>query len=134
MEPNDQEKRLRAALETPRPAKDINYWVNCVGEGWRPLVRGLDANLRDIDSNYVIEQVKEKFGGLRFYVNSPPEDEDSFADFYKLIQDAEELSFRICETCGTAGKGCKPNKYSIRTLCPLCYRRFATKHASEDDD
>jgi hypothetical protein len=123
-------EKVQQALEAPRPARDINYWVNEVGEGWRPLVRGLDANLRDIDPNYVIGQVKEKFGGLRFYVDSAPEDEDSHAEFYKLIHDAEELSFRICEDCGTVGKYGKTNDFWIRTLCPLCYGRAVDKYAS----
>lgn len=43
-------------------------------------------------------QVKEKFGGLRFYV-------DGGDDYTRgLIAMAEDMSFRICEVCGKPGQ------------------------------
>jgi hypothetical protein len=113
-------EKVRQALEAPQPRKDIDQWVECVGEGWRPLVRGLDANLRDIDPEYVIGQVKEKFGGLRYYIDAFAGDAD---EGDRLVRAAEELSFKICEDCGTAGERCKVNAFWIRTLCPLCQKR-----------
>lgn len=46
----------------------------------------------------VAVQVKEKFGGLRFYVNGGDDAVDSFISF------AESMSHRICEKCGKPGK------------------------------
>lgn len=43
----------------------------------------------------VAVQVKEKFGGLRFYANGVTDAQDT------MIQFAESMSYRICETCGT---------------------------------
>lgn len=43
-------------------------------------------------------QVKEKFGGLRFYVDGASERHQT------LIQFAENMSYTICETCGKPGK------------------------------
>lgn len=57
----------------------------------------------------VATQVKEKFGGLRFYYNGG----DEFIE--GLVQMAEEFSYKICEKCGNAGK--LRNKGWIRTLC-----------------
>ena len=46
----------------------------------------------------VASQVKEKFGGLRFYVNGAIEKHWNYITF------AESMSYRVCETCGKPGK------------------------------
>ena len=57
----------------------------------------------------VAVQVKEKWGGLRFYVNSS----DHYID--GAIALAESLSLRTCEICGSPGK---PRGGGwVRTLC-----------------
>lgn len=43
----------------------------------------------------IVRQVKEKFGGLRFYMNNATEKQYDYVNF------AENLSYRICEECGT---------------------------------
>jgi hypothetical protein len=57
-------------------------------------------------------QVKEKFGGLRFYV-------DNSDEYVRgLISMAEALSYRTCEVCGALGK---PRSGGwVRTLCDSC--------------
>jgi len=37
-------------------------------QGWVDLVLGLDTAIAGYDPNYVLVQVKEKFGGLRYYI------------------------------------------------------------------
>lgn len=49
-------------------------------------------------ANFQVEQVKEKFGGLRFYTTYAND------EIHGAISFAETLSFRICETCGNPGK------------------------------
>ena len=44
-------------------------WIRC-GRGWYPLLVELDEQLRQLLPDYEIHQVKEKFGGLRFYWGS----------------------------------------------------------------
>lgn len=44
-----------------------------------------------------VVQVKEKFGGLRFYTNYHTD------EIGKLIGDAERLSYKTCEVCGQPG-------------------------------
>lgn len=46
----------------------------------------------------VAVQVKEKFGGLRFYVNAATDKQWSYINF------AESMSYRTCEECGAPGK------------------------------
>ena len=46
----------------------------------------------------VAVQVKEKFGGLRFYVDRATE------EHYNYINFAENMSYRTCEVCGSPGK------------------------------
>lgn len=41
-------------------------WISCT-KGWYPLITEVNAKLREIDPAYEIHQVKEKFGGLRYY-------------------------------------------------------------------
>ncbi len=58
-------------------------------------------------------QVKEKFGGLRFYVDSAT-DED-----YACIHMAEAMSYRICETCGNPGENKNDHNW-WSTVCDSC--------------
>lgn len=63
--------------------------LECVGEGWKNLV--MEAwHLLLKHPKPVIYQVKEKFGGLRFY-HSPDIEE---------IYELEKHSFNICEYVG----------------------------------
>lgn len=60
-------------------------------------------------------QIKEKFGGLRFYHNGLPETRYNLEG---AISFAEQMSYSICEECGHPGK---PNEEGwIITLCEPC--------------
>lgn len=61
-------------------------------------------------------QVKEKFGGLRFYMTSGND------EIYDLIGEAEAKSYKTCEECGEPGEE-KPMSW-IRTLCDGCYENW----------
>lgn len=106
------------------------------GDGWFDLIDTLcrnikhhvDYNNEDVDrfkdkeerppwapTEYIsvqAVQVKEKYGGLRFYVNG-------YNDYVRgLISMAESMSYRTCEECGNPGK---PNERGwIITLCEPC--------------
>ena len=60
-----------------------------------------------------VDQVKEKFGGLRFHVSGS----DAYID--GVIALAETMSFNVCEICGNNG-GRSSRKYWISTLCASC--------------
>src|ERR1700677_464331 len=118
--------KIVQALEARNAPQPIEYWIERVGEGWRPLVLGLDANIREIAPDYVIGQVKEKFGGLRYYLDACPD--DAREEVMPLIRAAEELSYKTCEDCGAAGEAKSMNGFWVKTLCPLHHRKRAAKN------
>lgn len=63
-----------------------------------PIVDALYAKAIEIDPDLVVEQVKEKFGGLRFYYDS-----DALNVIDKLVDEAEEQCWKTCEACGAPG-------------------------------
>lgn len=72
--------------------------LQSVGAGWAGLVNEVFDELEKSRPLVLVDQVKEKYGGLRIYT-SPYEEE-----FDKLIQSIERRSFEICEECGQVGK------------------------------
>lgn len=81
------------------PTKDgIEWWDNFYPEGWRDIVHRLYASIEAVSPGHKILQIKEKFGGLRYYVAV-----DNYADVDALIRDAEAESFMTCEDCGQPG-------------------------------
>lgn len=97
--------------------------IGC-GDGWDILLRMTDAALKTIDPDYQIAQIKEKFGGLRYYISvSENVTEEQRELMYDIERMAEALSYSICEKCGatndveTKGWG---TKYWITTLCAPC--------------
>ena len=42
-------------------------WISC-NRGWYPLIIELDQKLAEIEPEYTLHQVKEKFGTLRYYI------------------------------------------------------------------
>jgi len=91
------------------------YGGIAVGKGWFDL---LNQACRLIQSHLdwkpdvpqvVAEQVKEKFGGLRFYVQG--------GDDYTqgVIAMAEQMSMMMCEDCGAPGD--RGGDGWIQTLC-----------------
>ena len=82
----------------------------CIGEGWEPIVEKLIGMVVAVKPDIKIVQIKEKFGGLRFYVDSANKDVNY------LIECAEEASERTCEVCGKEGK--IVGKNWLQCLCP----------------
>lgn len=94
-------------------------WISC-GPGWYPILCELDSDLAQLDPNYVIHQVKEKFGTLRYYAES-----DLYRsinnEFCDLIRGAENRTTETCELCGAPGQLCeKAQSRWLKTLCPAC--------------
>lgn len=95
------------------------FWGFECGDGWFDLIDELCSNIQNyIDQNsrpgneipqVVAEQVKEKFGTLRFYTSGG----DRLTQ--GMIWFAEGMSGRVCETCGKPGQ--RRGGGWIRTLC-----------------
>ena len=116
-----------AARMTERFPKilDGKYGGFAVGEGWWPILESLCANIQShinhtntqfekygrgqLVEQVVVEQVKEKFGGLRFYYTGGDE------QIYGMVRMAEAWADKSCEECGAPGKS--RGGGWIKTLC-----------------
>lgn len=93
-----------------------------IGYGWWPRIKKLCEDITEVlnRSNcqgFQVEQVKEKFGGLRFYI---PDSIDN-KEIKNLITEAESDCSKICETCGNeGGANNTPEGKWIKTLCAEC--------------
>lgn len=95
---------------------DLPYGFEC-GDGWFHLINQLcgflNHHLKHNQIRHIkVVQVKEKFGGLRFYTYGG-DDLSRGAIWF-----AESLSNTICEDCGAQGK--KNSEGWIVTLCDEC--------------
>lgn len=93
-------------------------WISC-DAGWYPLVTGLDAQLAELDPEYELHQVKEKFGALRYYAHTASSNDEIQSAFWARIDEAEKRSEVICERCGWSATGCRLGSW-LKTLCPSC--------------
>lgn len=72
----------------------------------------------DIDSVQIRAiQVKEKLGGLRFYVGRADD------EVFGMIWMAEEMSYVTCEQCGRDGSIHHSGTW-LKTLCAKCAKKF----------
>ena len=97
------------------------YGGFAVGKGWYPILERLCANIQqhiewknretEVVPQVVVEQIKEKFGGLRFYYQGG---DDNVAGMVRM---AEAWADVACEECGGIGK--RRGGGWVRTLCDL---------------
>lgn len=109
------------------------YGGFCIGAGWYQIIRSLCHNIQaHIDAvecarinlaknnprsrpmpeevpQVVVSQIKEKFGGLRFYYDGGDDMVEG------MVHMAESWAANACETCGKPAKS--RNGGWIRTLC-----------------
>lgn len=86
--------------------------------GWYPLIKNLIDELITLGWDKQVTQVKEKFGGLRFYINGGSD------EIYDKITEAEKLSHETCELCGKKGE----LRTKIRWFTTLCDEHYEQKH------
>lgn len=121
---NDQEfqdyEKFAKSMEERFPKMfEGKYGGFAVGKGWYPILEVLCTNVQShLDwrekqgkpvPQVVVEQIKEKFGGLRFYYQGGDEYIDG------MVRMAEAWADIACEECGAAGK--RRSGGWIRTLC-----------------
>lgn len=93
--------------------------VHCfnIGAGWLQLVKELIEDLIELGWDRQVAHVKEKFGGLRFYIGTGTD------EICKRISEAEHESFKICEETGEPGE-LRTKGGWMRTLCDECYEKW----------
>ena len=97
------------------------YGGFAVGKGWYPIIERLSSSIQqhiefvnkkeEVCPQVVVMQVKEKFGGLRFYYEGGDE------YIHGLVSMAESWADIACETCGGIGK--RRGGGWVRTLCDV---------------
>lgn len=101
------------------------YRYAAIEEGWFQLVSDLVDDLEELWPDFKVVQIKEKFGGLRFYVETYKKDYVGQpvveSAFYQRIAKAEAESYTICEACGKPGKLREDLSWNL-TLCDEHYR------------
>jgi hypothetical protein len=81
-----------------------------VSDGWLPLIQLLIEDLIKLGWDKQLCDSKEKFGGLRFYINSGSD------EIHQRISQAERESYLTCEKCGEPGELRKDSGWWT-TLC-----------------
>jgi hypothetical protein len=89
------------------------------GKGWWPILEKLCSNIQhhidwknkqlEVVPQVTVAQIKEKFGGLRFYYDGGDE------QIRGMVQMAEAWADASCEECGSPGK--RRDGGWIKTLC-----------------
>lgn len=95
------------------------YGGFAVGPGWWPVLEALCGQIqhhcdqKEKQGNFIpqvtVMQIKEKFGGLRFYYDGGDDVVDG------MVRMAESCANTACEECGAPGQG--RNGSWIKTLC-----------------
>ena len=95
------------------------YGGFCCGEGWWLILTNLCANIQhyldwknknsEVVPQVTVNQIKEKFGGLRFYYSGGDD------TIYGMVRMAEAWAGNSCEECGAPGESRQGGW--IKTLC-----------------
>jgi hypothetical protein len=121
----EHEPALRALLE--RIPDGWGRWIQC-GAGWYPILSRLEERLREIDPDFRVHQIKEKFGNLRFYWAGQNCDAGEAA-----VAKAEVEAARTCEVCGRPGHPRTRHGW-LRTLCGDCAQSGGYEDLPDDED
>lgn len=89
------------------------FGIEC-DDGWLEMIAQLIRELVDAGWTREIRQIKEKFGGLRFYADGLPENGS------EIIMKYEKRSYQICEICGSTDKVRLCGQRWVKTLCDQC--------------
>lgn len=103
------------------PAPQINLFGFECGDGWYDIIDGLCQSISNLGVSVTVVQVKEKFGGLRFYYEGVSSDkEERVYMVHGAVQMAEEMSYRTCENCGESGE-LRDEEGWYKTRCDSCF-------------
>ena len=132
-----------AKLEGPKMPFFL-FGFEC-GDGWYVILKRLFSWIKwNVEHNnypmILVNQVKEKFGGLRFYYDMLPFEDHKWDEKYDdwdaerkedwltrhaseisgVISFVESFSYHICERCGSTNDVTTDGKSWIVTRCKIC--------------
>ena len=117
---------LRAIDWWGRPIKGYDYTLlDDMSRGWRKcfgLMMVEDMDKARHGKPIITDQVKSKYGELRWYCNAPKEVQD-------VIEAYSTLSKNICESCGQVDVG-----YTRGWVTPICSRCFCCDGYYTEED
>jgi hypothetical protein len=108
----------------------IQFGIEC-GDGWFWLLDNLMESIykyqkyntnQEGNKEFIkIQQIKEKFGGLRFYISG------GNSTIHGMIWLAEALSYKTCEDCGTT-EGVGMTQGWIKVCCKPCHDKSRVRN------
>ena len=111
------------------------YGGFAVSQGWWPILEKLCANIQhhidwknresQVVPQVVVAQIKEKFGGLRFYYGGGD------AEISGMVRMAEAWADVACEECGAIGT--RRSGGWIRTLCDVHEAEYQARKNNSND-
>ena len=96
------------------------------GKGWDSIIEPLVRYVQHYNETHKkkkidIVQIKEKFGGLRFYTHGTTKKLDA------MVQAAENKAYQTCELCGSKEDIGQTADGWITTCCRKCVQAMANK-------
>ncbi|MGN0169226.1 MAG: hypothetical protein ACI39H_00510 [Lachnospiraceae bacterium] len=98
-------------------------------DGWYQLLHDLCEELAkcihdaDVPVKFVVTQIKEKNGTLRFYYYLEDDDFETREQIDEIIDKYEGLSATICECCGKTGK-LQDKHGQLVVRCEECFEKM----------
>ena len=135
-------KKFPKILENFRgdPSQTCMAWGVDVEDGWYKLLDNCMEKLQyfcDICSSHgndvrvVADQIKEKFGGLRFYISVYGANEIEYGIINDIVYEAERKAANTCEVTGEMGCLCKRGGW-LKTLCRKEARKLGYVACNEE--
>ena len=124
-------------LKKEFPVLFRNCYCGCSAEdGWYDLIRDLCIEIEKIakekaltGNDYpLVAQVKEKFGGLRFYIDG------GCQEIYDAIDAAEKKSGTICEFCGQPAETKSTFSGWLKCICNVCEEKVNSKERADHEE
>ena len=97
------------------------FGIEC-DEGWLELIDQLIHELSDGGWPREINQIKEKFGGLRFYADGLPE------NGHEIIARYQKRSYEMCDIYGSTDKVSLCGQRWLETLCDQRVGPWLVRH------
>jgi hypothetical protein len=111
------EKVMLGKYKEPKFIADLMVFGMECDDGWYELLDTLcddiQNHINDTGVPFKASQIKEKYGGLRFYYDGGDE------MIMGMVSLAEEMSYHICENCGNKGELSVRHDW-FKTLCSDC--------------
>lgn len=98
-----------------------------VGPGWSGLLHQLYDKIEEDNLDVKVEDIKEKYGGLRIYywVEYNPDHNDAlYNKFYEFVEELMKKSYKICEECGNLVESIRSVSGWYKSWCNRCYDEY----------